>query len=159
MLARFRKTGGFQQLVTLIETSPPTKQKILLELVAKEDPGWAHLLKDKLLSFERILSWPPTILLEITSLLPDQILIATYLMARAVPASGYLPAQDRWLQGLPHLKARSIQEMSMDFQLTPEEQNAALIRVLLLVRELESRGQIQFSKFDPSLVLDQRLAA
>ena len=62
MLSRFRKPGGFMQLLALIESCDPSKQKNLLSLVGPEDPGWAHLLKVKALTFDRIRSWPAPVL-------------------------------------------------------------------------------------------------
>lgn len=60
VLARYRKPGGFRQLLLLIETSQPVKQEKLLEVVAKEDPDWAELLRQKKIDAEMILSWDPS---------------------------------------------------------------------------------------------------
>jgi flagellar motor switch protein FliG len=57
ILARYRKPGGFKQLLLLIETSQPVKQEKLLEVVEKEDPVWAKLLRDKKINSEIILKW------------------------------------------------------------------------------------------------------
>ncbi len=59
ILARYRKPGGFKQLLQLIETSQPVKQAKLLEVVAKEDPKWADLIKAKRINPEMVLSWKP----------------------------------------------------------------------------------------------------
>lgn len=57
ILARYRKPGGFLQLLKLIETSQPAKQEKLLDVVEKEDPRWAELIREKKLTSEMILSW------------------------------------------------------------------------------------------------------
>lgn len=59
ILARYRKPGGFKQLLQLIETSQPVKQAKLLEVVAKEDPDWAVLIEEKKITPEMVLGWDP----------------------------------------------------------------------------------------------------
>lgn len=152
MLHRFRKKGGFLQLLTLIETCEPTKRKNLFHLVATEDPGWAHLVKTKSLSFERILDWPVEILMEITPHLQDRILAAAY-------AAAPTDKQEKWLSSVPKLKARDIESSISSVSVNEDEKIASTIKIIQIVRELESKGQIKFAQFDPSLVIDQRLAA
>ena len=57
VLARYRKPGGFKQLLQLIETSQPLKQEKLLEVVEKEDPTWADRIRAKKITPEMVLSW------------------------------------------------------------------------------------------------------
>ncbi len=57
ILARYRKPGGFKQLLQLIETSQPVKQEKLLEVVEKEDPAWADLIRQKKITGPMILDW------------------------------------------------------------------------------------------------------
>ena len=59
ILARYRKPGGFVQLLKLIETSQPPKQEKLLEAVEKEDAEWAQLIRVKKLTPDMVLSWEP----------------------------------------------------------------------------------------------------
>lgn len=152
MLQRFRKKGGFIQLLTLIETCEPTKRKNLFHLVATEDPGWAYLVKIKSLSFERILDWPVEVLMEITPHLQDRILAAAY---AASPAD----KQSKWLSSVPKMKAREIEQSVSSMSVTEDEKTASIIKIIHTVRDLESKGLIKFSQFDPALVIDQRLAA
>lgn len=57
ILARYKKPGGFKQLLQLIETSQPMKQEKLLEVVEKEDPSWAQKIREKKISPEMVLEW------------------------------------------------------------------------------------------------------
>ncbi len=57
ILARYKKPGGFRQLIRLIETSQPVKQDKLIEVVANEDPRWADLIREKKITVEMVLSW------------------------------------------------------------------------------------------------------
>lgn len=59
VLARYRKPGGFKQLLQLIETSQPVKQEKLLEVVEKEDPRWAEMIREKKITPAMVLSWKP----------------------------------------------------------------------------------------------------
>lgn len=152
MLGRFRKKGGFQQLLTLIETCEPSKRNNLFHLVATEDPGWAHLVKAKSLSMERISEWPQEILMEITPHLQDRVLAVAYAMAAGDKKS-------KWLSSVPKIKAREIEQSVLQMPVTEDEKFASTIKIIQTVRELESKGLIKFAQFDPSLVIDQRLAA
>jgi hypothetical protein len=158
-LGRFRKPGGFQQLLVLIETCEPTKQKNLLHLIGVEDPGWAHLVKVKALTFERVLSWPVEILMEVTPPLPDQILASSYKMAELISTPERPALHEKWLKSIPSIKAREIQDLARLHTLSTADQSACVIKLLQTVRELESKGIIRFASFDPSLDVDQRITA
>lgn len=158
VLGRFRKPGGFQQLLTLIETCEPSKQQNLLNLVGTEDPGWAHLVRLKTLTFARVLSWPVETLMEITPHLPDPILATAYQMAEQMAIHGP-PLHEKWLQSLPSIKAREVRSLAQTAPFNIHEQIATGIKVIQVVRSLEFRGLLRFSKFDPTLEIDKRLTA
>lgn len=152
MLARFRKPGGFLQLLNLIETCEPVKRNQLMDLIAKEDPGWAHLVKTKALSFERIMAWPQNTLMEITPRIPDKILgVAVHMCPTEF--------REKLLSSLPHMKRREIEYMLNNFNPSSGEKHAAVIKIIQTVRELEHEGMLKMSMIDPSLVLDQKLAS
>ncbi len=154
VLARFRKPGGFQQLLAVVETCEPIKQKALLHLIAVEDPGWAQLVRLKSLSFERILSWPVEILMELTPPLSDKVLSTIYQLAQQTPGLG-----EKWIHSLPTIKAREIQSLADDLASTPSERIAAVVLLIQVTREMESEGQIRFAHFDPLLQVDKDIAA
>ncbi len=158
-LGRFRKPGGFQQLLTLIETCDPSKQKNLLLLIGNEDPGWAHLVKVKALSFERVLSWPIEVLMEVTPPLPDNVLAASYKMAELLSTPAHPQLHEKWLKSIPSIKAREVQDLANLHTLSAADQTACVIKLLQTVRELEAKGVIKFSNFDPTLEVDRRLTA
>lgn len=159
MLSRFRKPGGFQQLLFLIETCEPSKQRGLMQLVGKEDPGWAHLIKLKTLTFERVLSWPPEVLMEITPVLSDHILATAYQIAQQMSPQGKPQLHEKWLKGLPAIKAKEIHDFSQSQVFTQAEQATACIKVIQTVRDLEAKGMIRLAAFDPLLLVDERLTA
>jgi len=152
MLARFRKPGGFLQLLALIETCDEQKRRNLLDLIGAEDPGWAHLVKIKALSFERIMSWPVETLMEITPHLPDKILVSVYQMCDQAK-------REKWLKSLPGIKSKEIQNLSAESPVNYFEQGPTAIKLIQIVRDQISKGQIRFAQFDPTLEIDQQIAA
>lgn len=157
LLQRFRKPGGFSQLLNLIETCDPLKQKNLLHLVGNEDPGWAYLVKLKMITTERVLTWPVETIMEITTHLPDRVLAAAWNIAATLPDGPHL--QEKWLKSLPTMKAREIKSIIDSTSFSAPELQAASIRIVQTVRELEEKDQLRFSQFDPALEIDKRVAA
>lgn len=157
MLSRFRKPGGFQQLLVLMETCDENKKKSLMLLLSSEDPGWAHLVKIKSLTFERVLSWPVNVLMEITPHLSDRILMTAYQIVQAHPQ--LKGSEEKWLRALPSLKAREISSLAESTSINVGEQHAAKVKIIQTVRELEAKGQLRFANFDASLEVDSRVAA
>lgn len=151
MLNRFRKQGGFQQLLNLIETCEPSKQKNLLHLVSVEDPGWAHLVKVKCLTLHRIFSWPEAVIREITPFLPEKVMVALH--------SALDPSQQERLKAaIPHMQLRNLEDQ-FSTGATTSEQHAAQIKLFQIVRDLEAEGKFKFQTFDPILVIDPSIAA
>lgn len=133
------------------------KQKNLLHLVGNEDPGWAYLVKLKMITIERVLTWPVETIMEITTHLPDRVLAAAWTIAASMPEGPQL--QEKWLKSLPNMKAREIKSVIDSTSFSPPELQAASIRIVQTVRELEEKDQLRFSQFDPALEIDKRVAA
>lgn len=152
MLTRFKKQGGFFQLLALIETCDPVKQRNLLHLVAVEDPGWAHLVKSKCITVDRVFSWPSEILMEITPHLPEKVLTSLY-------ASLDDLKKQKLMSSLSQVQQRILKDQMEGTKPTPAEQAAASIKLIQTIRDLESEGKIKFSNFDPTLAVDPSLAA
>lgn len=151
-LSRFRTPGGFAQLLRLVETSPGPERDNLMELIAKEDPGWAHLIRLKTLTPERILSWPEKVLAQIWLETSLQLLIAVWQRAPA-------PAREKMERAM----ARPI-HVAFRRELTeagPVDDNAyavAAIQLVRIVRDMQVAEKIRFEEVDPSLIFDPSLA-
>lgn len=152
MLSRFRKSGGFYQLLSLLESCDAEKQKQLLHLVASEDPGWAHLVKIKVLTVEKILNWPTNVLQEIAAHVPDSLHLSLL-----IGFSDY--QKQKWISALPTMRGRDLKDRLHLFTANPQEAASAAIKLVQIVRELESEGKIHFKQFDPSLIIEHRLVA
>ena len=64
MIDRYRKKGGFVQLLNLIETMGKDKQEKFLKMIGDESPNWSVEIRKRLLSIDKILSWNPSYLAE-----------------------------------------------------------------------------------------------
>lgn len=151
-LARFRRSGGLMQLLQLIETSENEKQRHLLDLVGKEDPGWAHLIKKKSLSVKRILSWPEAVL--------SQILLQ-YPVSFAVSLSFVVDGEQfsKIERCLPRHQQRDFYRLRADHRPNQQERWTAQVKLIQIARELSNSGSIRLSTFDPVLEIDMRLAS
>ncbi len=54
----FKKPGGFEQLLSVLEISEPKKRNQILAKILFEDPAWGNLIEQKMLTVERIITWP-----------------------------------------------------------------------------------------------------
>lgn len=152
MLARFRKIGGFSQLLLLLETTEGERQRQLMRMVASEDPGWAYMVRGKLLTVDRILNWPIDVLLEISPLISDS--VATVIWIQIQPYQ-----QDKWLKCISPNRLRAIKELAGAKEWTSGEKNAAAIKLIQTVRQLIQEDKIPLQSVDPSLVLDKKLVS
>src|ERR1700727_1794918 len=74
MLARFRKPGGVQQLVVLLESCLTKKREALITTIESEDKEFAMMVKAKVLTAERIFKWDPLVVSEATTKLSERTL-------------------------------------------------------------------------------------
>lgn len=145
-LQRYKKAGGFHQLVSLIETFGHQKQEKFLEMIEAENASWAHALRDKMISLGRIMSWPDQVIVEIFKALPpatmDHVLIA-------------LPEDQRKrvTQFLSHGDLRRIDEVAAAGQLKTEETASVLIKLVESARKLVSERTLHPDRFDPLLMI------
>lgn len=152
MLVRFKKAGGFQQLLTLIETCSPTKREQLMKVIHSEDPGWAALLNTKMLTIDKFFSWDPIHIAEITNEMPARILAAALL---GLPED----TVQRATHTMDHVKKREIENLLQEIKPNPAEIETARMKLLTLVRELERDKRIDLNRIDPAVsVRDLKIA-
>lgn len=148
MLDRYKKKGGFIQLLTLIETSGKQKQDQFLNLIQQENPVWEEALRKKSLTLERIFSWNPVYLGEILSRL-QPLTLATVLhglpQEKIDGTIGCLPMSDR----------RKIQQVIDESNPTPAEKNTCVMRVITETRGFILGGVIKLDKVDPELAIPE----
>ncbi|MFS4461051.1 FliG C-terminal domain-containing protein [Bdellovibrio sp. HCB2-146] len=150
MLDRYKKKGGFYQLLQLLETSPIAKRDQFLALIAGESPAWEEALRCRILTINRIYGWDPQYLAEIFSRVPTQ-------------TSGYAlhgsPQEhiDKVLSGLPSISKRKITDVIAEVNPTPAEKSTCVARILTEVRGYINQGILRLEKVDPDLTFPENI--
>lgn len=150
MIDRYRKKGGFIQLLNLIETSPKDKQEKFLSLIGQESPGWEQEVRKKILTVDKFLGWNPSYLAEILPRIP--------VMQLAMFAGG-LPAEKKaiFIQSLGFKERKQVEDFLSEKQPTPAEFSAAAMKLFAEVRKMVQEGSLKFEKFDPEMVVPENI--
>lgn len=150
MLDRYKKKGGFVQLLQLIETSPSKKQEQFLKLIAEESPAWEDTLRKKILTIEKVYSWDPQFLVEIFSRLQPLTL------ANALKGDPEAKV-DSLLACLPPISKRKIEDLMEESNPSPAEKATCLMKIVTEVRGFASQGYIKIDKIDPELSVPENI--
>lgn len=150
MLDRYKKKGGFFQLLQLLETSPSAKREQFLGLIAAESPAWEEALRARILTVNRIYDWDPQYLAEIFSRIPTQ--TAGYAL-HGSPQEHI----DKVLSGLPSISKRKITDVIAEVNPTIPEKSTCLARILTEVRGYIAQGIIRLEKVDPDLHIPENI--
>lgn len=147
MIDRYRKSGGFIQLVMLLETCGPAKKEKFLEIIRLEAPAWADELATKTIDIDRIFSWNDETLAEIVGTLQD--------LCLAVSISAASEELRTRLYGmLTHGRRRKIDDLLGRTPPTPNEVSTMHTKIVETVRKMAMDGFLRFDKFDPSLLIE-----
>ncbi len=147
MLERYKKKGGFLQLLILMETCGPQKQEKFLKMIEEEDMNWAEAVKTKMLSVKKIFSWDDNTIAEISGSLNDMtIAIATFGMDT--------DSKDRVLKTLNHSRRRKIEEDISERKPEVAEISTSFMHILAHVRKMISDGFLHLDRIDPQLVVN-----
>ena len=146
MLDRYRKPGGFLQLLALIEACPISKQEKLLEVVALEDLRWSETVRAKMLSIDRIYGWNDETLAEIFGALQD----LTVAVALSVAPADF---KNRITGFFAQSRLRKIDELLSSKGATPAEVSSTHLKIIEAVRKMGTDGFLRFEKIDPALVV------
>lgn len=151
MLKRYRKAGGFKQLLNLIETSTTAKKEQLLKLIAVEDKKWATEIEKRMLTFPKVLTWKIEAIEKIILQIPEQ----------TWPKSLFhLPEADRkkWFSELinfqPQNKQKHLQDYFSSLAPSPGEVEAAHLLIVKKIREMQIAGDFRPEHYDPNLSLE-----
>ena len=147
MLDRYKKTGGFNQLLTLLETCGPTKQVKFLEIIRLEDARWADALEAKMIDLKRFLKWNDTAIAEVMGAMME-INIAAIL-------TSHPECSERLMGTLGHAKKRRVQELLDGTKPTQAEIATSINKLYETIRRLASEGVLRFDKVDPEMFVDE----
>lgn len=150
MIDRYKKSGGFSQLLLLLETCGAQKQSKFIEIIKQEDARWAAALKAKMLTFEQFLTWSDSAIGEVLGAMLE-INIAPLVRQQTAEV------QARLLNTIAHRKRRQVEDILENQPGTPAEYSTSLIRFYETFRKLVSDGTLRLDKVDPQLHIDTEI--
>jgi hypothetical protein len=147
MLGRYRKKGGFLQLLNLIETCGPVKQEKFLKMIEEEDPRWAEAIRTKMLSIKKIFSWDDNAVAEIAARMNDlNLSIAVFGLDEQ--------AKEKCFKMLGHSRKRKVDDLIAAKTPNQAEISTVLQGILTEVRQMIDLGYLYLEKIDPTLVVE-----
>lgn len=150
MLDRYKKKGGFFQLLTLIETSGGKKQEQFLGLICQESPAWEQELKKKMLTVDRVFTWPNDVMSEILTRL-QPLTLCVCLHGRSAEEV------EKILTPLPPITKRKIVDQMGELKPNPAEKATCEMKLITEVRGIAASGYIKFEKFDADLFIEENI--
>lgn len=148
MLARYKKPGGFLQLLSLIESFGGQKREKFMEMINAEDPTWAQALQSKMLSIERLFKWPEQTITEIFRVLPAKNLAC---VMKGISKEN----AEKILKYLSHAEKRKLEDEMGALDPKPEDVFAAFVRVLEVTRKMIKERELHLEKIDPDLMVPE----
>ncbi len=128
-LLRYKKSGGFFQLLSLIETFGPQKKEKFLEMIEGESSAWAAALREKMITLERIFSWPDQVIVEVYKRLPVK--------SQAYAQLGLKDDQkQKVMQFYSQSEQRRLADVMAESQPKPEEIQATLFKMVEVARRM-----------------------
>ncbi len=148
MLERYRKPGGFLQILSLIETCNVSKQEKLLDTIATEDRVWAETIRAKMLNINRIFSWSDETLMEVIGSLQDLTVAVTI-------NSSLEPLRSRLTNCVSRSRRSRIEDLFGSNPPTSGEVSAMHMKIVENVRKMVVDGSLRLDKVDPALLIEE----
>jgi cell division protein FtsB len=150
MLDRYKKKGGFIQLLQLIETSNKQKQEQFLAIVAQESVIWEAEIRKKTLTLDKIMKWNATYLAEIFS----RIQILTL-------ASAFHGAEqekiDVVFKAITSTDQRKFQMTIQEINPNPAEKLTSQMKILSETRTMIAQNIIKLDKVAPDMMIPENV--
>lgn len=150
MLDRYKKKGGFVQLLNLLETSNKAKQEQFLKLISEESPSWENALRIRIISVEKVLAWNQDALMEIFPRVQPMVIS---ILMHGLPSEKV----DTYLNCLGNINKRKLLEMIAEANPNANEKITCEAKFITEVRGLIQQGIIKLEKIDPSLLIPQNI--
>lgn len=152
MLNRYKKTGGFVQLVSLIETLGPAKQEKFLAMIQNEDSVWMDAVKQKMLTIEKIFSWSDDTVSEIVRRMPTKSL--------ASALKGLKEDQVKKAYSLmSNAEKRKIDDEMSGLSDKPEEAQTNVLKLIETTRKMILDTDLRIDSFAPDMVIEEGIEA
>jgi hypothetical protein len=146
LLVRYKRPGGFLQLVKLLEGFGKEKKEKFLSIVEQEDPNWAGALESKLLTIDKIFSWKDDPLHDVVRTFHKKNMAA-------VLHGMSTDIQDRVLGLMSDTTRKHLSEQMEIVNPTPSEIAASMVVMIEEIREMIEKKYLKLEVVDPSLVI------
>lgn len=147
---RYKKSGGFVQLLQVLETCAPKKQEQFMSIIKEETPNWSEAIYRKMLSFEKIISWQPEPLLEIVANVNS---LAFVTALKSLPADKF----NSFCQKLSSHERRKIEQKYNDLNPDINQISSCVMKVVSETRSLFVSGALKFDKIDITLLIPENI--
>lgn len=148
MVDRYKKSGGFLQLVQVIETCNQKKRDQFMNIITEESPNWAEALNQKCITFDKIISWKAEVILDIMA--------SVNTLAFSAALKSLNPENlDLFLQKLSHQDRKKIELAMQESNPNPNEIFSSVLKVISETRMLMVQGALKAEKIDPNLVIPE----
>jgi hypothetical protein len=144
MIDRYKKRGGFLQLLTLIETTEKAKAEKFLAIIKEESPLWEQEIRNKVLSMDKISKWDTKFLMEVLPRLTPNVIGC---------AINPLPPEQRenFLKGMDFSERRKAEEYLKEAKPNVGEISASQMKIISEIRKAVAEGVLKLEKVDPML--------
>lgn len=148
MVDRYKKSGGFVQLIQVIETCNPKKREQFMNIITEESPIWAEALNQKSLSFDKIVNWKADVLLDVVASVNSLALSAA--LKSLSPETLAM-----FLEKLSHQERRKFETYLAEANPNPNEIASSVLKVVSETRLLMIQGTLKADKIDVNLVIPE----
>lgn len=150
MLERYKKTGGFAQLLGVLEGCGPEKREKFLSLIKEESPIWEETLQKKLIRIEQMANWPERILEILT------------VQLKALSLAGLIKGSNEELRlriekVLPYSQKRKIDGILNEKEFTKAEIASVFEKLPSEIRLLEKEGFLKLQEINPELEVPAKI--
>lgn len=150
MVDRYKKSGGFVQLLQVIETCGPKKQEQFMNIITEETPQWAAAIQEKMLSFDKIISWKPEALLEIIA---NVNALAFVTSLKSLSDDKYKIFCDK----LSSQERRKVEQQYKEMNPDANQISSCVMKVVSETRNLFNSGTLKFDKIDGALAITENI--
>ena len=148
MVDRYKKSGGFVQLLQVIETCAPKKREQFMSIIANETPKWAEAITEKMLTYEKILGWKPEALMEITAQVNGLALVTSLKSLNEEQLKSFM-------EKLSHQERRKMEQQLAEIRPDANQIASCVMKVVSETRNLFISGTLKYDKVDPVLSIPE----
>jgi flagellar motor switch protein FliG len=151
MLARYRKPGGIQSLITLLESCVTKKREALLATICAEDKDFGTVVRSRIITPEKVFKWNPLAVSEVTTRMAERTLA---ICLKGMPPEAFTIATHT----MRDMKKREVSNFLEVLKPTAVEIETAQIKLVETVRLLEKEGSLKLDENDQPIMNVPNLA-